>query len=67
MDALGLLARWAEVDGKQRFYDPSERVPLDGVVPKAWREAWSTRRAGSSAFPLSTPHWVDQIGTAWLR
>jgi Tn3 transposase DDE domain len=39
MDALGLLARYAEVDGKVRFYDADERVPLGGVVPKAWREA----------------------------
>ena len=39
MDALELLASYAEVDGKVRFYDPAEHIPLDGVVPKAWREA----------------------------
>jgi TnpA family transposase len=43
MAALGLLASYAEVDGKVRFYDAGEvaagRVPVDGVVPKAWRDA----------------------------
>jgi TnpA family transposase len=39
MDALELLARYADVDGKVRFYAPTDRVPLDGVVPHAWREA----------------------------
>ena len=39
MDALKLLARYADVDGKVRFYAQTDRVPLDGVVPHAWREA----------------------------
>ena len=39
MDALGLLHRYADVDGKVRFYARTDRVPLDGAVPKAWREA----------------------------
>jgi hypothetical protein len=39
IDALDLLARYAHVDGKRRFYGPEARVPLDGVVPAAWREA----------------------------
>jgi TnpA family transposase len=39
MDALDLLARYAGVDGKTRFYGADERVPIEGVVPKAWREA----------------------------
>ncbi len=38
-DALTLLSRYAAVDGKARFYDTGEQVPLDGVVPKAWRAA----------------------------
>ncbi len=38
MDALGLLARHADRD-RARCYDPAEQVPLDGVVPAAWREA----------------------------
>ena len=37
--ALDLLARYAGVDGKTRFYDAAERLPIEGVVPKAWREA----------------------------
>ncbi|MET7281140.1 DUF4158 domain-containing protein [Kribbella sp. NPDC005582] len=39
MDALGLLARYAGVDGKQRFYAATDRPPIEGVVPAAWREA----------------------------
>ena len=39
MDALGLLARWADRPGQVRLYDPAERVPLDQVVPAAWRDA----------------------------
>lgn len=39
MDALELLGRYAEIDGKVGFYASTDRVPLDGVVPKAWREA----------------------------
>jgi hypothetical protein len=39
MDALDLLARWADRPGQARFYDPAERVPLEGVVPAGWRDA----------------------------
>lgn len=39
MEALDLLARYAEVDGKTRFYAPGDLVPIEGVVPKTWREA----------------------------
>jgi hypothetical protein len=39
MEALELLAAYAEVDGKTRFYAADARVPIDGVVPKAWRDA----------------------------
>lgn len=39
MDALELLHRYADVDGKMRFFVAGDRVPLDGVVQKAWREA----------------------------
>ncbi|MGW7260688.1 Tn3 family transposase [Streptomyces sp. NPDC054834] len=39
MDALKLLAKYADVDGKARFYDDAEAVPMDGVVRKDWREA----------------------------
>ena len=38
-DALELLARWADRPGQVRFYDPAERVPLEGVVPAGWRDA----------------------------
>ncbi|MFE5560211.1 Tn3 family transposase [Streptomyces sp. NPDC056544] len=39
MDALKLLEKYAEVDGKTRFYDAGDEVPMDGVVRKDWREA----------------------------
>ncbi|NVK79391.1 Tn3 family transposase [Streptomyces morookaense] len=39
MDAMKLLKRYADVDGKTRFYDAGDAVPMDGVVRKDWREA----------------------------
>ena len=40
IDALDLLARYAHVDGKRPLLRPPRRsVPLDGVVPAAWRDA----------------------------
>ncbi|MGW1758352.1 Tn3 family transposase [Streptomyces mirabilis] len=39
MDAMALLEKYAEVDGKTRFYDAGDTVPMDGVVRKDWREA----------------------------
>ncbi|MEV7436932.1 Tn3 family transposase [Streptomyces griseoviridis] len=39
MDAMRLLAKYADVDGKTRFYDGADEVPMDGVVRKDWREA----------------------------
>lgn len=37
MDALALLERYQ--DSEEQFYDRAERVPLEHVVPDAWREA----------------------------
>ncbi|MFF1481458.1 hypothetical protein ACFVYD_28585 [Streptomyces sp. NPDC058301] len=48
MDALELLAKYADVDGKTRFYDAGDAVPMDGVVRKDWREAVVDDRARSS-------------------
>lgn len=39
MQALALLARYAGVDGKTRFFADTDTVPIDGVVPRAWRDA----------------------------
>ncbi len=39
MDAMRLLTEYADVDGKTRFYDATDVVPMDGVVRKDWREA----------------------------
>ncbi|WP_204357622.1 MULTISPECIES: hypothetical protein [unclassified Streptomyces] len=39
MDALALLTKYADVDGKTRFYDVGDVVLMDGVLRKDWREA----------------------------
>jgi hypothetical protein len=39
MAAMKLLKKYADVDGKTRFYDAGDEVPMDGVVRKDWREA----------------------------
>ncbi|MFI1979024.1 Tn3 family transposase [Streptomyces wedmorensis] len=39
MDAMQLLRKYADVDGKTRFYEAGDDVPMDGVVRKDWREA----------------------------
>ncbi len=39
LDALELLARYSDVSGRTRFYDPDDVVPIDGVVPAGWRAA----------------------------
>ncbi|HLM87866.1 MAG TPA: hypothetical protein VK284_02390 [Streptosporangiaceae bacterium] len=36
MDAIDLLARYAGTDSDQRLHAAGEKVPVDGVVPKAW-------------------------------
>ena len=36
MDAIDLLARYAGTDSDQKLYAAAEKVPVDGVVPKAW-------------------------------
>ncbi|MGI8810144.1 MAG: DUF4158 domain-containing protein, partial [Acidimicrobiales bacterium] len=39
MDALVLLRRYADHSSRERFYAKEEKVPLDGVVPREWRDA----------------------------
>jgi TnpA family transposase len=39
MDALALLVRYAARPGQLQHYATTEQVPLDGVVPDAWRGA----------------------------
>ena len=56
MDALGLLARYADVDGKVRFFGAGEQVPFDGVVPdgvvpKVWAEAVVDERGRVERIP----------------
>jgi TnpA family transposase len=36
MDAIDLLSRYAGVSSDQKFYARREKVPVDGVVPRAW-------------------------------
>lgn len=51
MQALDLLARYAATDGKVRFYAEGAAVPIDGVVPKAWREAVVDERGRIERIP----------------
>ncbi len=39
LDAIELLKRYASTSGKSRYYEATDTVPLDGVVPKSWRPA----------------------------
>jgi hypothetical protein len=39
MDALDLLARYADIPNTTRHYDGIENVPIKGVVPDGWLEA----------------------------
>lgn len=39
MQALELLGRYSGVDGKVRHYSTGTEVPLEGVVPRAWKDA----------------------------
>ena len=39
MDALELLVRYRDRPGQDRLYPASERVPIEGVVPRDWRSA----------------------------
>ena len=39
LDAIELLKRYASTSGKSRYYEATDTVPLDGVVPKSWRHA----------------------------
>jgi len=50
MDAVGLLACWAHRD-RVKFYDADEQVPLDGVVPAAWRTAVVDERGRVERIP----------------
>jgi TnpA family transposase len=39
MDALDLLGRYTSHPGRERYYAKAETAPLDGVVPREWRDA----------------------------
>lgn len=39
MEALELLGRYTGVSGKVRYFPEYEQIPMEGVVPDAWREA----------------------------
>ena len=39
IEALELLARYADQPGQLQHYPPGERIPIDGVVPAPWRRA----------------------------
>ena len=51
MDALELLRRYADRPGQQRHYDVAERVPVEGVVPDAWRDAVADEQGRVARIP----------------
>nr|WP_228717521.1 Tn3 family transposase [Allosaccharopolyspora coralli] len=51
MQALELLQRYRDTDGKTRFYAEENGVPIDGVVPKAWRDAVVDERGRIERIP----------------
>ncbi|WP_435825582.1 Tn3 family transposase [Nocardiopsis alba] len=46
MEAIELLGRYTDVDRTEKFYGTVERVPIEGVVPKAWAEAVTDAASG---------------------
>lgn len=50
MDALGLLSRYVGRE-RVRHYDAAERVPIEGVVPAAWRGAVIDERGRVERIP----------------
>ncbi|MGW7824433.1 hypothetical protein ACWGLF_41605 [Streptomyces puniciscabiei] len=57
MDALMLLEKYAKVDGKNRFYDAGDQVPMDGVVRKDWREAVMDEKGKIERIPYELCSW----------
>jgi hypothetical protein len=51
MHALDLLARYAAGYDKVRFFADTAAVPLDGVVPRAWRAAVADERGRVERIP----------------
>lgn len=51
MQALELLHRYADVDGKVRYYAAADDVPGEGVVPKAWQSAVVDERGRTERIP----------------
>ena len=39
MDAIDVLARYTDVPTEQKHFPTEELIPVEGVVPKAWRDA----------------------------
>ncbi len=52
MDALELLRRYASRPGQDRWYDAAEQVPIEGVVPMAWREAVTDEQGRVERIPF---------------
>lgn len=52
MNAVELLGRYKDRDGRAKYYDPIETVPLDGVVPLAWRGSGDRRQGSDRADPV---------------
>jgi hypothetical protein len=56
MDAIDLLARYAGTDGDQKLYAAGEKVPVDGVVPKAWLDGVTDGDGRVERIPYDARH-----------
>nr|WSZ18873.1 hypothetical protein OH837_38845 [Streptomyces canus] len=48
---MTLLKKYADADGKTRFYDATDVVPMGGVVRKDWREAVVDDKGKTESIP----------------
>lgn len=60
VDALELLRRYADRPGQDRFYPVVEHVPIDGVVPREWRDAVVDPQSGRVELRQQTDAEIDR-------
>ncbi|MGH3868990.1 MAG: hypothetical protein ACRDQ4_23305 [Pseudonocardiaceae bacterium] len=76
MNAIDLLARYVEADAeaeknspkkaKVGAYAPGEQVPIEGVVPKEWRDAITDEQGRIERIPYGSWRLLSP-GAIWLR
>jgi hypothetical protein len=66
MDAIDLLARYAGTDSDQKLYAAGEKVPIDGVVPKAWLDGVIDDDGRVERLRVGVGHLVVSGSVIWL-